>query len=187
MAFGKDREILPHQDDVGSLAGDVGRAVHRNPDVRLVKGGRIVYPVSKISDHVSGLVEGRHDPLFLIWVDFDEQVGFPGTAEQCVVAHAADLFPREHAGTVDSDRRCEMLDDKSVVSRYRLDPHPSFDEACYYGLNVGLRRIREEQKNLQAKSGFVFPRHLGSCFGYGPGGNCERAHACFSPLPADRA
>ena len=63
------------QDDVGALAGDVHGLLDRDADIGRMQGRRIVDAVAEIADRVAGPLQGADDPLLLLRVDLDEQVG----------------------------------------------------------------------------------------------------------------
>ena len=64
------------QDDVGRLAGHVGRAVDRDPDVGRVQAGRVVDPVAEKADHVPARAcSARMMRFFWSGVDAANRVG----------------------------------------------------------------------------------------------------------------
>ena len=74
-AAAQDVEIAAQQDDVGALAGDIHGLFDRDADIGCMQGRRIVDAVAEIADRVSGSLQGADDPLLLLRIDFDEEIG----------------------------------------------------------------------------------------------------------------
>ena len=74
-AAAQNVEVALQQDDVGALAGDVDRLVDRDADIGRMQRRRIVDAVAEIADRMPDLLQGADDPLLLLGIDLDEEIG----------------------------------------------------------------------------------------------------------------
>ena len=63
------------QDDVGALAGDIDGLFDRDADIGRMQRRRIVDAVAQIADRVARALQGANDPLLLLRIDLDEEIG----------------------------------------------------------------------------------------------------------------
>ena len=71
----QDIEIRLHEDDVGTVTGNVRCLVDRNADVGRVQCRCIVDAVAEIADRAAGTLESADDALLLLRIDLDEEIG----------------------------------------------------------------------------------------------------------------
>ena len=89
-------QVAAEQDDVGALAGDVHRLLDRDADIGRMQGRRIVDAVAEIADRVAGPLQGADDPLLLLRIDFDEEIGARREMPQRLVLQRRELLAGEH-------------------------------------------------------------------------------------------
>ncbi len=92
----KHVEVAPEQDDVGALAGDVHRLLDRDADVGRMQGRRVVDAVAEIADRVAGPLQGADDPLLLLRVDLDEEIGARREMPERLVLELCDFLAGQH-------------------------------------------------------------------------------------------
>ena len=97
-------EVAPQKDDVGALAGDVHRLVDRDADIGRMQGRRVVDAVAEIADRVSGPLQGADDPLLLLRIDFDEEIGARREVPQRLVLELRQVLAGEHRLRIEPHR-----------------------------------------------------------------------------------
>ena len=92
----KHVEIAAQQDDVGALAGDIHGLFNRDADIGCMQGRRIIDAVAEISDGVPGFLQGADDPLLLLRIDFDEEIGAWCAVPQRLILEFPQVVAGEH-------------------------------------------------------------------------------------------
>ena len=95
-ATAQDVEIAAQQDDVGALAGDIHGLFNRDADIGCMQGRCIVDAIAEIPDRVSGSLQGADDPLLLLRIDFNEEIGAWCAVPQRLILEFSQVVAGEH-------------------------------------------------------------------------------------------
>ena len=87
-------EVALEQHEVGGLARDVDGLLDRQAGVGRVHRRRVVDAVAEEADDVAHLLQREDDPLLLIRIDLDEEVGALGRAPERLVVQLVELLRR---------------------------------------------------------------------------------------------
>ena len=151
----KHVEIAAQQDDVGALAGDIHGLFDRDADVGRMQGRRIVDAVAEVADGVSGSLQGADDPLLLLRIDFDEQVGARREVPQRLVLELSELVAGEHGLRIEADGLRQMRRHIAIVAADHLDADAEPGEIVDRTLRVRLGRVGEDKKAAKGHVLFV--------------------------------
>ena len=116
-------KVLRPQDDVCRLLGDIHCAVHRDADVALAHGQRIVDAVAHIAHGVPVRLERGNNPLFLRRGELGEQAAFPHGLAERLVAHGFHIHPCQAVLGIHADFAAHLDGHAFAVSRQ----HDNFD------------------------------------------------------------
>ena len=151
----KHVEIAAQQDDVGALAGDIHGLFNRDADIGRMQGRRIVDAVAEISDRVPGSLQGADDPLLLLRIDFDEEIGAWREVPQRLVLEFSQVVAGEHRLRIEADGLRQMRRHIAIVSADHLDADAEPGEIVDRALRVRLGRVGEDQKAAKRHVLFV--------------------------------
>src|SRR3569832_2115692 len=140
-------EVVREQHEVGRGLGHVHGLVHRDADVRLVQGRRVVDAVAEIAHDMAGLAPRANDAFLLIWIDHNKdketQHALPQSLNEQHKKHGA----RDHALAAHAHRLGDVRRDVTVVAR---DDHHRDTEPRQF-LEV-VRRLRLGRVHTQQKA-----------------------------------
>ena len=120
------REVVVEQHEVRRLASDVGPGLaHRDADVGLAQGRRVVHPVAGHRDHLTALLQGARDPELLLGRDAreDERRASSGGLAECLVGDG-ELGAEHHRVCGDAGVTGDRHRGRRVVAGDHHDPDP---------------------------------------------------------------
>ena len=148
-------QVAAQQDDVGALAGDIHGLLDGDADVGRMQGRRIVDAVAEIADGVAGPLQGADDPLLLLRVDLDEEIGPRREVPQRLVLERRELFAGEHRLGVEADGLRQMRRHVAIVAADHLDADAEPVEVVDRALRIRLGRVVEDEKAAKGHVPFV--------------------------------
>ena len=146
LLYGRDdrREVVVEQDEVGGLLGDVGAAAHRDADVGVLEGRRVVHAVAGHGHDLAGVPQDRREPQLLLGVDArEDDVAFAQPGPQLAVVDGRELGPGDHVRVpVDqADPAGDRLGGAAAVARDHDEPDPGAAAAADRVRHLGTRRV----------------------------------------------
>src|SRR2546425_9455344 len=108
-----------------SLLSYIHGTIHRKADISGVQGGGVIDPVTEIAHHMTALLEGEDDAVFLGGRDATEQGSRLHARLQSVVIQLGDLCSCEYPCHGEVELCAHVLGDQLVVASHDLDPDPA--------------------------------------------------------------